>query len=284
MAKFCPNCGRPLEEGEVCNCTGEAAPEASVESAPAKENNAKKALNGFIPFFKEYFADPVGTTKKAVENKDMANTIVAAAAFALANFLMLFFGCRKLVDGLTDIASLVSDDKVDISVPFISFLLYSVIAAAVVLAFFALGIFVVSKIAKKEISFMDAVVAVCVNSVLPTCGLLATLLLMYVSFTLGLIVAIVCGALTVVLFAVMTVKVFDIDLTGLMIIWLAVFFLLANVCGAYISGKLDVAAVKTIEVEDIKIGDMLEGFEDTLDELKDMDPEEILEELIYDLF
>lgn len=281
MANFCSNCGRPLEDGEVCNCTGGNAPAGTAPET--KVDNAKKALNGFIPFFKEYFADPVGTTKKAVENKDMANTIVAAAAFALANFLMLFFGCKKLIDGAADLANAFGGD-VDVSVPFISFLLYGILAAAAVLVFFVLGLFVIGKIAKVEYSFKDAIVAVCVNSLIPTCGILATFILMFVSLKLALIVAAVNSMIAVVLFVVVPVKAYNVKLTGLMIIWLAVFYLLANIGGTFVAGKLDIAAVKTVEIEDIKLGDALEDFEDTLDDLKDMDVEEILEELIYDIF
>lgn len=40
MAKFCNQCGRPLEEGEVCNCTGQATKQDTVK--PEKEQTAEQ--------------------------------------------------------------------------------------------------------------------------------------------------------------------------------------------------------------------------------------------------
>lgn len=39
MGNFCTQCGRPLQEGEVCNCTAQAAP----NPAPAAPNPAPAA-------------------------------------------------------------------------------------------------------------------------------------------------------------------------------------------------------------------------------------------------
>lgn len=30
MGNFCTQCGRPLQEGEVCNCTAQAAPNPAL--------------------------------------------------------------------------------------------------------------------------------------------------------------------------------------------------------------------------------------------------------------
>ena len=46
MGNFCTQCGRPLQEGEVCNCTAQAAPNpapAAPNSAPAAPNPAPAA-------------------------------------------------------------------------------------------------------------------------------------------------------------------------------------------------------------------------------------------------
>lgn len=34
MGNFCTQCGRPLQEGEICNCTQQAAPEVAPQPAP----------------------------------------------------------------------------------------------------------------------------------------------------------------------------------------------------------------------------------------------------------
>ena len=45
MGNFCTQCGRPLQEGEVCNCTAQAAP----NPAPAAPTPTPVAPNPVTP-------------------------------------------------------------------------------------------------------------------------------------------------------------------------------------------------------------------------------------------
>mgnify|MGYP006967896641 CR=1 FL=1 len=50
MGNFCPQCGRPLQEGEVCNCTAQAAP----NPAPAAPTPTPVAPNPVTPHQHRY--------------------------------------------------------------------------------------------------------------------------------------------------------------------------------------------------------------------------------------
>lgn len=52
MGNFCTQCGRPLQEGEVCNCTAQAAPNpapAAPNPAPAAPTPTPVAPNPVTP-------------------------------------------------------------------------------------------------------------------------------------------------------------------------------------------------------------------------------------------
>ena len=47
MARFCTKCGRPLKEGEVCNCTAQNA--GGAQNAPARPGtDVAVNMDGFI--------------------------------------------------------------------------------------------------------------------------------------------------------------------------------------------------------------------------------------------
>lgn len=100
MAKFCSNCGRPLEEGEVCNCTEQPAdvqPEAYQEPQQAAEQAQSEAgaqqnaqasgeqkTNKMVEELKEGFLALIPIVKKpATETKKLAakNSIVPGIGF-----------------------------------------------------------------------------------------------------------------------------------------------------------------------------------------------------------
>ena len=43
MARFCTKCGKPLEEGEVCSCTQQAAPEAAAQTQQFQQTQQQTA-------------------------------------------------------------------------------------------------------------------------------------------------------------------------------------------------------------------------------------------------
>ena len=69
MAKFCSQCGRPLKEGEVCDCKKEGAASGAEQRQPEQKRlstvsvgqliqKRKAVLRGNYFFFKHNFTQP----------------------------------------------------------------------------------------------------------------------------------------------------------------------------------------------------------------------------------
>ena len=252
MAGFCTKCGKPLPESGVCSCAQEsAAPQQptyqqapyqqpTYQQAPYQQptyqqppyqqpypgygqpvrpvNQGPSAFANFFKVFTGYFKDPVGTTRTALEKKDLASggiVMIASILFVLLG--TLFF-------------SLVQH-------PFwLSF--GDLVPAWIVLGIFgaplAYGVtfglvFLIAKMSKIQLDPKGVLAAVGVGSILPTC-------LLAVSMLLGMAHAVIFEILAILMFAAWAVNVFtlifqvlniklNIISTALLIVGLAVAYI-----------------------------------------------------------
>ena len=62
MGNFCTQCGRPLQEGEVCNCTAQAAPNPAptpVQAAPSQSSREiKQGFENLVTALKTIWKNP----------------------------------------------------------------------------------------------------------------------------------------------------------------------------------------------------------------------------------
>lgn len=61
MGNFCTQCGRPLQEGEVCNCTAQAAPNpvTPVQAAPSQSSREiKQGFENLVTALKTVWKNP----------------------------------------------------------------------------------------------------------------------------------------------------------------------------------------------------------------------------------
>ena len=189
MAKFCKYCGTPLEEGQVCTCTG-AQNEASAPVATATAPAAASALNSTFNAVKEdflgYLRAPDATVRAAV-NKGLK----IPAIFAGINALAAFFYCWKLIvsilTGIMD-AFGASAYASEVSYPVFLFLLIGILFTVVYVGLSALGLFSISKLTKRELTFTQTVTIASYHTLIPTLLLLAGILLGFISLTMQLIV------------------------------------------------------------------------------------------------
>lgn len=125
MGKFCSQCGRPLEEGEVCNCQQQAQPQSEQQSqteqqqmgpqsqtgqqsnaqqlnqAVGKAAEATKALAGkIVPILK----NPVEELKGIAATGDSKLGIQMVLCNIIASFLLLIIGMIALRLKLGDMA------------------------------------------------------------------------------------------------------------------------------------------------------------------------------------
>ena len=82
MAKYCANCGRKLEEGEVCDCQ---------EVLTASNIDFGESVNKLINLIKGMFTSPIKTMKafKEENNFSLACVLVAITSIITGLFLML---------------------------------------------------------------------------------------------------------------------------------------------------------------------------------------------------
>lgn len=80
MAKFCRQCGKQLEDGEVCNCT----PEQSMQVRKAKVSMVEigKAIKGMI-------LEPVSTMKSFISEENFYNALILIALNTISIAIMV---------------------------------------------------------------------------------------------------------------------------------------------------------------------------------------------------
>ena len=300
MAKFCTYCGKPLEDGEVCTCRAEAAPEvipaATPEAAPAPAapaapiapaapaapGKAKVMLDGYIAFFKNYFKAPVNVTREAAGKMDMTNAIITAVIYALAYGLFAYAACSKFFGAMKDFMEDTLGgfgSEIEITVPFLTILIFGILAAAVALAVFSLAVFAIAKIAKKNITFKHAIIIVGINAAIPAACTLAALVALFISAKLAIVLLSLGCVITYILYSAVTLKVLGIEITGALTIIMAVILVVALTINCWAGFKLNLKAIGKVEGNGESLEDTISDIEDTFDELKDMD----LMEIIYDL-
>lgn len=186
MAKFCKYCGTPLEEGQICTCAGAQAETA----APVATAAAPSALNSTFTEVKDdflgYLRTPDATVRNAL-NKGMK----IPAIFAGINALAAFFYCWKLIvsmiGGIMDTFGAGAYAS-EVSYPVFLLLVIGILFAVVYIGLSALGLFSISKLTKRELSFTQTITVASYHSLIPTLLLLVGTLLGFISLTAQLIV------------------------------------------------------------------------------------------------
>lgn len=95
---FCPDCGKEIQDGEVCLCkqsANEAQATAQAEQttqtaqtvAPNLNVDVKEIANGFFGLVKQIIADPKEGTKKFVKGISWLNIGIVAAIYAILDVL-----------------------------------------------------------------------------------------------------------------------------------------------------------------------------------------------------
>lgn len=105
MGNFCTNCGRPLQEGEVCNCTqqntaGQAAPQPIAPDQTA--NEISRGFANLVTALKCIWTNPAKATAALAHSDSWLPALILIAAQALfsAFFALTNFGVGIGADGL----------------------------------------------------------------------------------------------------------------------------------------------------------------------------------------
>ena len=270
---------------EPTEAAGDAAPQAGpAQGTPISENEyvkkTKAAVSQSVPFAKDYWKDPIGATRRVLQENNMALAIVMIVVNALMAGLLVFTCLAKLSGSMKslvrDLGGLFGESmRVSVSAPFFPSLFYGILMSLLAMALSLLILFVLLKIFKINAKFSYLLMTVGVNSIFCTACLLLALLCALFGWVTPMLI---CLVLSVVVWGILGVllltKLFGVPLSGLMVTLAAVFFTLVIGVNLWLGSKLSMAALGQVKVEDVKISEFLDEAEDQLD---DMDLEDILE-------
>lgn len=178
MGNFCTQCGRPLQEGEVCNCTQQAAPQqtqeqaaqpaqqAAPQTAPAQEApqpapaayqqaprqamppsqtaiEVKKGFSNFVTALKTIWTNPSNAASALAQKESWLPALILIAVQALFSglFALTNFSVGMGVDDLQFL----------LIVFFFTFFSSLALAAASMGMYLAMG-----KVTKAEVTFKSA--------------------------------------------------------------------------------------------------------------------------------
>ncbi len=215
MAKFCKYCGKPMEEGQVCDCAASQAaaqpteapapaaapdvtapaPAAAPTPAPTQPSfntekaaavakaageKAKSALTLWAKSLLTYLKTPrQGVTEALNDPKNLVLAGIYAGVNALAAFFFLWAMMGKALSAFSAIAK--------VGIPVLILLLAGIIFAVVFIGMSGLALFACAKLNKRELDIKQAAVIASVSSTYPTILLLVGTLLALLNFWLGMI-------------------------------------------------------------------------------------------------
>lgn len=183
MAKFCTQCGKKLEEGEICSCQQEkvnAENEIKLEKIVNDETKEKmeeltrKTSNYFAVVWNAFIRivkSPVGYGTKFVKEEDVKTTCGIIGVYSIIQAIFVLCILKKInevIDFAGGVFSSYANDNMGNSIQNVLQLslakgfLLTVILAVLLSAFYAGILFVVNRIFKENYSFqaMLAVTAV----------------------------------------------------------------------------------------------------------------------------
>lgn len=165
MAGFCSKCGRPLPEDGVCPCTMQSTEQPQsqppqyqpqyqqpqYQEPPAQPSAFVTALKNLPKLLQSYCKDPLGATRKAVEQKDFLSGMIIMAVSVIATYL----------------TTLVYALRVDGSFPAGAWLLTGLFAPVFAVGLTLLAIFILTRASKIPADFKGIVAATGIGAAVP---------------------------------------------------------------------------------------------------------------------
>ena len=193
MARFCTRCGRPLEEGEVCNCGQEVAqaaaqqqvapqPEvAQQQAAPQFQQQAQQqgyaqnsqqfqqtqqAVTGFLGkmfgSFLNIIKHPVTGGRDVILAGEVAVGIALMVLQGILTAIFAAIGANKAFGDMVGVVSYLSSD--DVKIPYVKIIFLTLILSVILSFVLALLLFLGNLIMKNTVSFGQMVAAASLRS------------------------------------------------------------------------------------------------------------------------
>ena len=197
MSKFCTRCGKPLEEGQVCDC--------SINVAAVTNNSNSSAttaldFNDFITIIKGIFTRPADTIKEFAKSEKALLGLVAILINCIVSGLFYYFFCDKTLGGYMSLftggfsssySSLLSGS---ISLPFGKLFFMGFLFLLFWFAVCGFVIFIIANaILKDKMDIKKAFALVGVCSVFTTITTLVAWLFLYIKIQVSLVILVIAA-------------------------------------------------------------------------------------------
>lgn len=191
MAKFCTKCGKPLEEGKVCEC--------SKNTKVATTVTAGNLFSECVEIVKNFLKKPIDTLEANIDDSKFNSSLIMIGINAIASGLFVIVLVKELLgsimalmmsmSGYGSLMGLGTSALTTPSIPYVKYFIIAVLAAAAVTFLTALCSYLLSaKLFKGNTSVKKMITLFGFTSIISTIGLLAASLLTFVNMTIGLVV------------------------------------------------------------------------------------------------
>ncbi len=191
MAKYCANCGRKLEEGEVCDCQ---------EVLTASNIDFGESVNKLINLIKGMFTSPIKTMKafKEENNFSLACVLVAITSIITGLFLMLLTkGLYEATVSTYTIGSYSVVSSVDI--PYFRVFVIGLLTSIVFYFIEALVLYLVnSQIFKVKFNYKNAFNIISALSVFNLIAILISIIGIFISIYVAIIIIAIATILNLI--------------------------------------------------------------------------------------
>ena len=298
MAKFCKYCGKPIEEGKICNCPESLENAArivntvgaTIETTKEVKDNSKR----LIGLTKEYFENPTEATKKIIKEKDKSFMISCGVVFILSVILNFFTVFGRIVRDFNKFMN-TSGKMFGVSFSELkeyniiqnqqSLLLYSLIFGVIVLLILSGTLILVSKINKTSYTSKD-IFLVCVINTIPFtfCLIIGGILALFVSYKILVAIQLLYFILYIIIGIISYNIIIGKFSKGKDIIIYSIITLLGIIIISGILMKLISSIIGSYEIYGETIGYYMYMIKDSImNEIGDID-EEIFEFIYYEMF
>lgn len=180
MAKFCTNCGKKLEEGQVCDC---------VKTAVTKNGNL---FNECLEIAKNFLKKPIDTLKENTEESKVNHALVMLGinGIAMGLFFMaiakLLFNTVMLKSGYGSLMSLAG---AQVKIPYLKIFFIAFIVTVIVELLIATCCYLLSdKLFNGKTSVKKMITLFGFSSIILTVAILAATILSFINIYISLFV------------------------------------------------------------------------------------------------
>lgn len=190
MAKFCTKCGKPLEEGKVCECS------KNTKTTTVTSGNL---FSECVEIVKNFLKKPIDTLEANIDDSKFNSSLIMIGINAIATGLFTIVLVKELIgsimalmmsmSGYGSLMGLGTSALTTPAIPYVKYFIIAVLASAAVTFLTALCSYLLSaKVFKGNTSVKKMITLFGFTSIISTVGLLAASLLTFVNMTIGLVV------------------------------------------------------------------------------------------------